>query len=98
MQMQMKSCLRKLLTHLPANPLVNGSHKAREAPVTRIFGSPPAESNHCPVSNTLSSSQQGPPADIASDGSENGDVERSLSSPNSHPPSSSKRVFRATTG
>ncbi|KAH6704341.1 hypothetical protein BKA61DRAFT_636107 [Leptodontidium sp. MPI-SDFR-AT-0119] len=78
------------------NPLVNGSH---DAPAIRIFGFPsPVQSNHRQVSGALNSSQQGPPADIASDGSENGDVERSPSSPNSHPPSSGKRVLRATTG
>jgi hypothetical protein len=80
---------------VPANPLVNGSH---DAPAIRIFGFPsPVQSNHCQVSGALNSSQQGPPADIASYGSENGDVERSPLSPNSHPPSSGKRVLRTTT-
>jgi hypothetical protein len=81
---------------VPANPLVNGSH---DAPAIRIFGSPsPVQSNHRQVSDALNSSQQGPPADIASAGLENGDVERSPSSPNSPPPSSGKRVLRPTTG
>lgn len=38
-----------------ANPLVNGSHEAGEAPTICIFGSPP------PVSGALNSSQQGQP-------------------------------------
>jgi hypothetical protein len=81
---------------VPANPLVNGSH---ETPAIRIFGSPsPVQSNHRQVSGALNSSQQGPPADIASAGSENGDAERSPSAPNSPPPSSGKRVLRPTTG
>jgi hypothetical protein len=84
---------------VPANPLVNGSHEAGEAPAIRIFGSPsPVESNHRQVSGALNSSQQGLPADIDPAGSDNGDAERSPSAPNSPPPSSGKRVLRATTG
>ena len=46
---------------VPANPLVNGSHEAGEAPAIRIFGSPPpVESNHRQASGALNSSQQGP--------------------------------------
>jgi hypothetical protein len=83
---------------VPANPLVNGSHEAGEAPAIRIFGSPsPVQSNHRQVSGALNSSQQGPPADIDSAGSENGNAERSSTS-NSPPPSSGKRVLRLTTG
>jgi hypothetical protein len=82
-----------------ANPLVNGSHEAGEAPAIRIFGSPsPVKSNHHQASGALSSSQQGPPADIDSAGLENGDAERSPSAPNSPPPSSGKRVLRPPTG
>ncbi|KAG9232395.1 hypothetical protein BJ875DRAFT_544592 [Amylocarpus encephaloides] len=58
---------------IPANPLMNGSH---EAPAIRIFGSPSlVQSNHRQVSGALNSSQQGPPTDIASAGSENGDTD-----------------------
>jgi hypothetical protein len=50
---------------VPANPLVNGSHEAGEAPAICIFRSPsPVESNHHQVSGALNSSQQGLPADI----------------------------------
>jgi hypothetical protein len=83
---------------VPANPLVNGSHEAGEAPAIRIFGSPPAESNHRQASGALNSSQQGPPTDIDSAGLENGDAERSSSTSNSPPPSSGKRLLRPTTG
>jgi hypothetical protein len=50
------------------------------------------------VSGALNSSQQEPPAGIDSAGSENGDAERSSSTPNPPPPSSGKRVLRPTTG
>jgi hypothetical protein len=84
---------------VPANPLVNGSHEAGEVPAISIFGSPsPVESNHRHVSDALNSSQQGPPADIDSAGSENGNAERSSSTSNSPPPSLGKRVLRPTTG
>jgi hypothetical protein len=80
---------------VPANPLVNGSHEAGEAPAIRIFGSPsPVQSNHHQASGALNSSQQGPPANIDSAGLENGDAERSSSTWNSPPPSSGKRVLR----
>jgi hypothetical protein len=79
---------------VPANPLVNGSHETGEAPAIRLFGSPsPVQSNHRQVSGALNSSQQGPPADIDSARSENGDSERSSSTSNSPPPSSGKRVL-----
>ena len=83
---------------VPANPLVNGSHEAGEAPAIRIFGSPsPVESNHRQASGALNSSQQGPPADIDSAGLENGDAERSPSR-RIHLPRSGKRVLRPTMG
>jgi hypothetical protein len=67
---------------VPANPLLNGSHEAGEAPAIRIFGSPsPVQSNY--RQGALNSSQQGPPADIDSAGLENGNAERSPSAPNS---------------
>ncbi|KAL5330825.1 hypothetical protein ACEPPN_000349 [Leptodophora sp. 'Broadleaf-Isolate-01'] len=79
-----------------ANPLVNGSH---EAPALQIFRSPsPVQSNHRQVSSALNSSQQGPPADIASAGSENDDTERSPSAPNLPRPRTGKRVLRPTKG
>jgi hypothetical protein len=82
---------------VPANPLLNGSHEAGEAPAIRIFGSPsPVQSNY--RQGALNSSQQGPPADIDSTGSETGDAERSSSTSNSPPPSSGKRALRPTTG
>ncbi|KAH8598556.1 hypothetical protein B0O99DRAFT_738781 [Bisporella sp. PMI_857] len=81
---------------VPANPLVNSNH---ETPAIRILGSPsPVQLYYRQVSGALNLSQQGPPADIALAGSENSDVERSLSAPNSLFPSSSKRVLCATTG
>jgi hypothetical protein len=40
---------------IPANPLVNGSYEAGEAPAIRIFGS--LELNHRQVSGALNSSQ-----------------------------------------
>ncbi|KAH8782178.1 hypothetical protein BGZ57DRAFT_759154 [Hyaloscypha finlandica] len=71
----------------------------REPPAIRIFGSPsPVQSNHRQVSGALNSSQQGPPADIASAGSENGDAEHPPSAPNSPRPRTGKRVLRPTTG
>ncbi|EKD16541.1 uncharacterized protein L3040_001281 [Drepanopeziza brunnea f. sp. 'multigermtubi'] len=71
----------------PATPLMDGSD---EAPSIRIFGSHSlAQSNERQVPGASSSSQQGPPVDIASAGSETGTVgKRSLSAPNSPPPSS----------
>jgi hypothetical protein len=84
---------------VPANPLVNSSHEAREAPAIRIFGSPsPVESNHRQASGALNSSQQGPSADIDSAGLENGNAERSPSAPNSPRLRTGKRVLRPTTG
>ncbi|KAL5330549.1 hypothetical protein ACEPPN_000067 [Leptodophora sp. 'Broadleaf-Isolate-01'] len=81
---------------VPANPLVNGSH---DAPPIRLFGSPPTDqSNHRQLSGPLTSSGERPQADIVSAGSENDDVERPHSSPNSPPRSSGKEVLRATTG
>ncbi|KAH6706561.1 hypothetical protein BKA61DRAFT_646292 [Leptodontidium sp. MPI-SDFR-AT-0119] len=78
------------------NPLVNSSH---DAPPIRLFGSPPTDqSNHRQLSGPLTSSGEGPQADIASAGSENDDVERPHSSSNSPPRSSGKEVLRATTG
>ncbi|KAH8163699.1 hypothetical protein CIB48_g4562 [Xylaria polymorpha] len=84
---------------VPANPLVNGSHEAGEAPAISIFGSPsPVQSNHRQASGALNSSQQGPPANIDSAGLENGNAERSSSTSNSPPPSSGKRVLHPATG
>jgi hypothetical protein len=80
-----------------AQPPVN--HEAANGLFAPLFEPlPPVESNHREASAVMTTSQQRPPADIASAGSENGDVERSPSSPNSPPPSSGKRVLRATTG
>ncbi|KAI4119823.1 MAG: hypothetical protein LQ338_002157 [Usnochroma carphineum] len=82
-----------------ANLLVNGSHKAGEAPALRIFGSPsPNGTKHRQASGALNSSEQRPPADIDSAGLENGDAERSSSASKSPPPNSDKRVLRAATG
>jgi hypothetical protein len=82
-----------------ANPHVNSSYKPGEAPAIRIFGSSsPVQSNHRQVSGASNSSQQGPPVDIDSAGSENGDAERSSSTLNSPPPSSGKRFLHPTMG
>ena len=84
---------------ISANPLINGSHEAGEAPAIRLFGPPsPVRSGHRRASGALNTSQQGPSADIDSAGSENGDAERSPSTPNLPPPSSGKRALRPTTG
>ena len=70
-------------------------HEAGNVPFAPLFGPlPPVESNHRQASSALSSSQQGPPADIDSARLENGDAERSPSVQNSPPPSSGKRVLR----
>jgi len=80
-----------------ANPLVNGSHEAGEAPAIRIFGSPsPVESNHRQASGALNSSQQGPSADINSAGLENGNAKRSPLAPNSPRLRTGKRALRAS--
>ena len=84
---------------VPAGPLVNGSHGAGEAPTRRIFGYPsPVDSNHRQASGAMNTSQQGPSADIDTAGLENGDAERSPSSPNSPRLRTGKRVLRPTTG
>jgi hypothetical protein len=79
-----------------------GTHNhpsAGNAPFAPLFGPlPPVESNHRQASCALNSSQQRPPADIDSAGSENGDTERSSSTSNLPSPSSGKRVLRPTTG
>ncbi|KAK0102634.1 hypothetical protein ONS95_006238 [Cadophora gregata] len=84
---------------VPANPVVNASH---DAPPIRLFGSSPIQlfgrSSPVQVPVALNSSQQGPPTDVASDESENADVECSPSSPDSYPPSLGKRGFRTSTG
>ncbi|PSS08545.1 hypothetical protein M430DRAFT_69814 [Amorphotheca resinae ATCC 22711] len=73
--------------------------RKREPPAIRIFGSSsPVQSNHRQVSGASNSSQQGPPVDIDSAGSENGDAERSSSTLNSPPPSSGKRFLHPTMG
>jgi hypothetical protein len=83
---------------VPANPLVNGSHEAGEAPAIRIFGSH-SPANHRQASGALnSSSQQGPPADIDPAGLENGDAQRSSSTSNSPSLGSGKRVLRPKMG
>jgi hypothetical protein len=80
---------------VPVNPFVNGSH---EAPAIRIFGYlSPVQSNHRQVSGALNSSQQGPPAEIALAGSENGDAEHPPPAPNSPRPRMGKGVLRPTT-
>jgi hypothetical protein len=69
---------------VPANPLMNGSHVAGKAPTRRIFGSlSPVASNHRQTSGIISTSQQGPSADVDSARLENGDAERSPSASNS---------------
>lgn len=84
---------------VPANPLVNGSHNAGEAPSRRIFGSPsPVASNHRQTSGIMNTSQQGPSSDVDSARLENGDAERSPSASNSLRPRTGKRVLRPTTG
>lgn len=84
---------------VPANPPVNGSHDAGEAPTRRIFGSPsPVASNHRQTSGIMSTSQQGPSADVDSARLENGDAERSPSASNSPHPRTCKRALRPTTG
>ncbi|KAF4632618.1 hypothetical protein G7Y89_g5509 [Cudoniella acicularis] len=84
---------------IPANPLVNGSHEAGEALPRRIFGSPsPIASNHHQTSGIMSTSQQGPPADVDSARLENSDAECSPSTSNSPRPKTGKRVLRPMTG
>lgn len=84
---------------VPTNPLLNGSHEAGEAPAIRILGTPsPVESNHRQVSGALTSSQQGPSADIDSARLENGNAERSPSASISPRLRTGKRVLRPTTG
>jgi hypothetical protein len=83
---------------VPANPPVNDSHEVGEAPVVRIFGSPPFEANHRQTSGALDLFQQEPPADIDSAGLENDNAKRSSSTSNSPLASSGKRVLRSTTG
>lgn len=84
---------------VPANPLVNGSHNAGEAPTGRIFGSPsPVASNHRQTSGIMSTSQQGPSADVDSARLENGDAVRSPSASNSPRLGMGKQVLRPTTG
>ncbi len=83
----------------PVNPLVNDSHKAKEAATRHIFGSPsPVESNHRQASGALNLSQRGPSADIDSARLENGEAKRSPSGSNAPHPSSGKWVLRPTTG
>jgi hypothetical protein len=84
---------------VPANPLMNGSHVAGKAPTRRIFGSlSPVASNHRQTSGIISTSQQGPSADVDSARLENGDAERSPSASNSAHLRTGKRVLRPTTG
>ncbi|KAF2180928.1 hypothetical protein K469DRAFT_714121 [Zopfia rhizophila CBS 207.26] len=84
---------------VPANPSVNGSHDAGEAPTRRIFGSPsPVASNRRQTSGIMNTSRQGLSADVDSARPEDGDVERSPSTSNSLRPRTGKRVLRPTTG
>ncbi len=86
-------------TFVLANPLVNNSHDAREAPTRHIFGSSsPILSNHRQTSGIMSTSQQGPSADVDSTRIENDDTERSSSASNLPRPGTGKRVLRPTTG
>ena len=81
-----------------ANPHVNRSHEAGEAPTRRIFGTPsPVESNHLHAF-VMNTSQHGPSAGIDSAGLENGDAKHSPSASNSPRPRTGKRVLRPTTG
>lgn len=84
---------------VPANPLLNGTHGAEEAPIRHIFGSlSPVSSNYRQTSGIMNTSQQGPSAEVGSARLENGDAKRSPSASNSPRPRTGKRVLRPTTG
>jgi hypothetical protein len=84
---------------IPANPLVNGSHNAGEAPTRRIFGSPsPVASNHRQTTGIISTSRQGPSVDVDSARLENSNVVCSPSASNSPRFRMGKRVLRPTAG
>lgn len=78
-------------------PPVN--HKAANGLFAPLFAPlPPVESNHREASAVMTTSQQGPPADIDSAGLENGDAEHPPSAPNSPRPRTGKGVVDPTKG
>jgi hypothetical protein len=85
---------------VPANPFVNGTHEAEEAPTRRIFGSlSPVVPNHRQTSGIMNTTQQGPSAEFGSARLENRDAERSPSASNSpRRHIAGKRDRRPTTG
>jgi hypothetical protein len=83
-----------------ANPSVNGTHEAEEAPTRRIFGSPsPVVPNHRQTSGIMNMTQQGPSAEFCSARLENRDATRSPSASNSpRRHIAGKQDLRPTTG
>ncbi|TVY92751.1 hypothetical protein LAWI1_G002077 [Lachnellula willkommii] len=80
-----------------AQPPVN--HKAANGLFAPLFGPlPPIKSNYREASAVMTTSQQGPPADIDLAGLENSDAKHPPSTPNSPRPRTGKRVLSPTKG